>query len=561
MQQKILAIIFAIVLLGVFFYFISMNKQTAEILLINGTIYTLDEKNSIAESVALQDGKIVGVGTTESVMRQFRGVKVIDLNRKAVFPGLIDGHAHLLGEGSRIHNLDLLGTKSAEQVADLVAKKVSQYPAGSWIFGRGWDQNDWERKEFPTRELLDRVAPNNPVVLRRVDGHAQWVNSKVLELAGITSSTPDPDGGKIHRDAKGKPTGILVDNAADLIDKVIPPFSDDEVEQRLLSAFHECASLGLTEVHDMGVDLQTVKVMKKIIDEGKCPIRIYALINGAGPTWEYYVGHGPEIGYGDNRFTLRGIKLYMDGALGSRGAALIEDYSDDPGNRGLLVTSDSLFLTVCKQAVQAGFQVCTHAIGDRGVHTVLNNYEQILKSQSSGSSSPRWRIEHCQVVTPNDFPRFAQLGILPAMQPTHATSDMGWAEARLGPVRVQSAYAWRSMLDNGSRIIGGSDFPVESVNPLLGIYAAATRCDNEGNPPGGWYPEQRMIREEAIRCFTQWPTYGSFEEEYKGTIKVGKWADFTILSKDIMTIPAGEILTTSVEMTIVGGKIVFQSAD
>ncbi len=550
--------LFAIVLIGVFYYVAKTTKRSADMLLVNGAIYTLDERNTVVQAVAISDGRIVAVGSTGELMRMYPAVKAFDLKGKTVIPGLIDGHAHILGEGGRIINLDIVGTTSPEQIVDMVAKRVSNAVQGSWIIGRGWDQNDWENKVFPTKVLLDNVAPNNPVMLRRVDGHAVWVNSKVLELAGITSSTQDPSGGKVIRDAHGNPTGVLVDNGMDLVDKVVPLLSDADVEQRLLAAMNECASLGLTEVHDMGVNLQTINVMKKIIDEGKCPIRIYALVDGAGETWDYYMKRGPEIGYGNNMLTVRGIKMYIDGALGSRGAALIDDYSDDPGNRGLLVSSETKLDSVCQQAATNGFQVCTHAIGDRGNNIVLNVYEKNLKPLKDGGASLRWRVEHCQVLTPSDISRFAELGVIPSMQPTHATSDMYWAEDRIGAERVKSAYAWRSIIDAHSTIVGGSDFPVESVNPILGFYAGATRSDVKGYPADGWHSEQKMTRVEAAKCFTAWAAYGSFEDKSKGTIEVGKWADLTVLTQDIMTVPQQDILATTVNMTIVGGKIVFQ---
>ncbi|MBI5214514.1 MAG: amidohydrolase [Ignavibacteriae bacterium] len=557
MNQKILAMLFAIVMLGTFYFVVRTGQRSADMLLVNGAVYTLDERNTVAQAVAIRGERIVAVGSTGELMKQFKGVMAIDLQGKTIMPGLIDGHAHILGEGGRIVNLDLRGTTSAEQIADMVGRRAQEIPAGQWIIGRGWDQNDWDVKMFPNKELLDRVAPNNPVMLRRVDGHAAWVNSNVLTLANITSATQDTVGGKIHRSANGEPTGILIDNAMDMITNVVPPLTDAEVEQRLLAALNECASLGLTQVHDMGVGLQTIRVMKKIIDEGKCPIRIYALIDGAGETWNEYQKKGPEIGYG-NLLTIRGIKMYMDGALGSRGAALLEEYSDEPGNSGLTVTTEEQLRLICQQAYARGFQVCTHAIGDRGNNIALNVYESVLKDLPKETPSPRWRIEHCQVLSPTDIPRFAQLGIIPSMQPTHATSDMYWAEERLGAERVKYAYAWRSLIQEGNKIIGGSDFPVESVNPLLGFYAAATRSDVKGYPADGWHREQKMTREEAARSFSQWATFGSFEEHQKGTIEVGKLADFTILSNDIMTVSPAEILSSEVEMTIVAGKIVYQ---
>jgi len=379
-----------------------------------------------------------------------------------------------------------------------------------------------------------------------------------MELAKVSSNTEDPSGGRIYRDKSGKPTGVFVDNAIDLISTVVPEFTDEEVEARLKLALAECVKYGLTEVHDMGVDLQTITVFKKLIDQGECPIRIYGIIGGAGETWEYYRDHGRETGYGNGMLTVRAIKLFIDGAMGSRGAALVEEYSDDPGNRGLTVDSEENLEAICREALAKGFQVCTHAIGDRGNHIMLNVYEKVIKTLPPNTESPRWRIEHAQVLLPSDIPRFNQLGVLPSMQPTHATSDMYWAEARLGPERVENAYAWRSLLDAGAIIVAGSDFPVEGVNPLWGFYAAAIRSDKNGYPQDGWYPEQKMTREEAAQCFTQWAAYGSFQEQDKGTIESGKLADLTVLSKDIMHISPTEILSTEVEMTIVGGKIIYQ---
>jgi predicted amidohydrolase YtcJ len=414
-------------------------------------------------------------------------------------------------------------------------------------------------KQFPSHDILDKVAPENPVLLRRVDGHAIWVNAQTLRLGSLSYSSSEPSGGKIYRDHSGQPTGILVDNAINLVDKMVPPLTDEEIEQRLKLAIDECARLGLTEVHDMGVDLQTIKIYKKLIDQDECPIRVYAAIDGPGETWNYYLQHGKEIGYGDGLLTVGAVKLYIDGALGSRGAALVEGYSDDPYNRGLTVASEESLAAVCRQAIDHDFQVCTHAIGDRGNNIILNVYERVLQSSGKEIKSRRWRIEHVQVLLPYDILRFTPLRILPSMQPTHATSDMPWAEARLGPERIKSAYAWRSILQTGSHIIGGSDFPVESVNPLFGIYAAITREDKNGNPPGGWYPGQKMTREEAMRVFTIWAAYGAFQEKEKGTIEIGKWADLTVLSKNIMKIEPKEILDTRTEMTIVNGKIVYQN--
>ncbi|HZY10926.1 MAG TPA: amidohydrolase [Bacteroidota bacterium] len=558
MNQKVLGIIFISISIITFYYLINTTMNDVDSLLINGRAYTFDAGNNIAEAIAIRGDRIVGIGSTYEMMKRYSTKNVVDLQGKTVLPGFIDAHAHLLGEGGKLATLDLVGTSSAEQIISLVEKRVGESSEGQWIIGRGWDQNDWAVKQFPDRSLLDRVAQNNPVSLRRIDGHALWVNSKTLALANITTDTKDPFGGKIHRDEKENPTGILIDNAMDLVGNVMSDITSEEIEERLKLALEECARLGLTEVHDMGVDLETIEIYKKIIDSGQCPIRVYAAIGDHEKTLKHYLQHGTEIGYGNGLLTVRAVKLYIDGALGSRGAALIDEYLDDPGNRGLTVMSESQIESICNQALEKGFQVCSHAIGDRGNNIALNSYEKILTTLSKNRESPRWRIEHVQVLLPADIARFKQLGILPSMQPTHATSDMYWAESRIGSDRIKSAYAWRSLLRTGSIIISGSDFPVEGVNPLWGFYAAITRSDQTGYPQDGWYPDQKMTREEAVRSFTQWAAYGAFEEHLKGTIEVGKWADLTILSKDIMQIPPSEILTTEVEMTIVGGKFVYQ---
>lgn len=561
MTRNALVILIIIVAGTTGYYTSTTSSRTASILFINGNIYSLDPSNTVGEALAINGSRIVGIGSNEELMELYDAETIIDLKGKTVMPGLIDGHGHVLGEGSKLHNLDLTGSTSASQIAELVRLRTGDTPAGQWIYGRGWDQNDWEIKDFPVHEILDRVAPSHPVVLTRIDGHAVWVNTRAIELAGVTSETKDPEGGKIYHDAKGNPTGIFVDNAIDLIDKVIPPLTDAQVEERLKLSLAECVSLGLTEVHDMGVDLQTIRIYKKLIDRDECPIRIYAAIGGDGETWKHYLQTGKEIGYGEGYLTVRAVKLYVDGALGSRGAALIDDYSDDHGNRGLTRTSEAEMEKVCREAAENGFQVCTHAIGDRGNNITLNVYEKVLSTIPKDQASPRWRIEHAQILQQSDIPRFAKLGVIPSMQPTHATSDMYWAESRLGAQRITGAYAWRSLLQNGSFIISGSDFPVEGVNPLWGYYAAVTRSDQSGYPQDGWYAQQKMTREEAAKSFTQWPSAGAFEESMKGTIEPGKWADVTILSNDIMKVSPKEILSTDVEMTMVGGKIVYQKPE
>jgi len=431
---------------------------------------------------------------------------------------------------------------------------------GTWLRGRGWDQNRWASKSFPTHNMVDGVTKDVFVYLRRVDGHAAWVNQRVIELAKITNATPDPEGGKIIRDMAGNPTGVFVDNAIDLIEEVMPQPSEEERTEAIRKAVEECVKVGLTEMHDMGVDLQELDIYKKLISQKQFPFRVYAAIGGAGKTWDRYLQRGPEIGTNEGRLMVRALKLYADGALGSRGAALIEPYSDDPANRGLTLTSSDQMKSAATQALEKGFQVCVHAIGDRGNNIALNVYAEVLKSNPAKAKDARFRIEHAQVLEPNDIGRFHQLGVIPSMQPTHCTSDMYWAEERLGSKRVQGAYAWRTLLNTGSIIPAGSDVPVESPNPLWGFYAAITRQDHKGWPEGGWHPDQRMTREEALRAFTLWAAYASFEENTRGTIEEGKVADFTILSDDIMKIEPKKILDASVEMTIIGGDIVYTAA-
>lgn len=558
MSQKILSVLLIVVAAATFYCIIRSRPHVADTIYLNGTVYTLDSRNTVAEAIAVRGNRIIDVGSSEAIRNSYPSARSVELSGKTVLPGLIDGHCHILGEGTALHSIDLVGTSSQKEIADMVRKRALETPRGEWIYGRGWDQNSWPIREFPAHEILDRIAPDHPVILRRVDGHAVWVNRTVMDLAGITSATPEPEGGRIYRDKNGEPTGTFVDNAIELIDNVVPALSDDDVMERLGLALSECAELGLTEVQDMGVDLQTIAAYKRLIDSGRCPIRVYCMVSAPGEAWNHYMEGSPEIGYGNGMLTIRGIKLYIDGALGSRGAALLDQYSDDPGNRGLTVMSEGEIDAICRQALEKGFQVSTHAIGDRGNRIMLNEYEKVLSGLPGGAPSPRWRIEHAQVLEPSDILRFHRLGILPSMQPAHATSDMSWAEARLGPERIKGAYAWQSLLKTGTVLISGSDFPVESVNPLWGFYAAVTRMDKNGFPQGGWYPGQIMTREEAARSFTCWAAHGAFEETLKGTIEPGKWADLTVLSKDIMRLPPADILTTEVEMTLVGGKVVYQ---
>jgi predicted amidohydrolase YtcJ len=570
------------------YLFFRTVPEPADVLYVNGRIYTMDEKMNVAEALATRGGRIVAIGAQNDLQGIVRAKQVVDLGGMTVLPGFIDAHAHLMSLGVAKLTVDLVGVRSETAVAGLVEQRIRKSEPGQWVRGRGWDQNLWSTKRFPTHQILDKIAPNNPVYLVRIDGHAAWINKKALEIAGISSQTPDIVGGQIVRDASGNPTGLFVDNAMGLVNKFLPPPSVKESEEAIKLAIGEFLQYGIVCMDDMGVDSKDIEVYKNLIDRKEFPFRVYAAIDGPGDTWDQYTkktatnpAKGPLIGYGDNRLWVRTIKLYVDGALGSRGAALLEPYSDDAGNRGLTVTDEKSLIQVVEEALNNGFQVCTHAIGDRANSIILNVYEAALKNHPG--ADPRLRVEHAQVVSLDDIPRFKQLGVIPSMQPTHCTSDMYWAEARLGATRILGAYAWRSLLNTGVIIPGGSDSPVENPNPILGIYAAVTRQDLEGRPgnaqdvrsffqlssegvrdsaafENGWYASQTMTREEAVRAYTNWAAFAAFQERLLGSLEKGKLADFVILSKDIMKIAPNEIPTTVVEKTIVGGTLVYARA-
>ncbi len=538
-----------------------MQQRKATLVLLNGIIYTLNDAQPTVEAMAIRDREIAAVGSTEEIRSHFESDKVIDLKGQAVYPGFTDAHAHLEGLGALLVNLNLAGTTSVEQIRTKVAQWAATLPSGAWLRGRSWDQNDWADTSFPTYAMLDDVAGDHPAYLKRIDGHALWVNKKALDLAGITNATVAPPGGMIVRDQAGNPTGILVDNAMDLVDSVMPPPSVEERTTAINKAVQECLRVGLTEVHDMGVDRELIDIYKKLIEENRFPFRVYAVIGGTGSDWTEYLRTGPEVGQHDERLTVRALKLYADGALGSRGAALIEPYADDSTNRGLTLMSADAMRKASTQALSKGFQVCVHAIGDRANHIVLNVFEDVLKANRGKADDVRFRIEHAQVLDESDIQRFSRAKVIPSMQPTHCTSDMYWAEERLGPIRVKFAYAWRSLLNTGCIIPGGSDFPVESPDPLRGFYSAITRQDESKWPDGGWYPDQRMTREEALRAFTSWAAFAAFEERRRGTIEIGKLADLVVLSNDIMKCEVTEILKAKVLYTIVGGDIVYSAGE
>jgi predicted amidohydrolase YtcJ len=505
--------------------------------------------------VLASGGKVVAVGPADELRAKYPNAMQIDVAGGTILPGLTDAHGHLDGLGVALSVVSLTGTESFDEVIARVQERAARASAGEWIVGRGWDQNDWTVKEFPTAAALDAAFPDRPVFLRRVDGHAAIANSVAMRAAGVTASTQDPSGGRIVRDANGNPTGVFVDAAMDLIEEKMPQPTQEQRKARVLAAAQAIAATGLTEMHDAGIDNATIEAVQQLIDEEKFPIRVYAMLGDNAPLLSQWFESGPLMNYG-GRLTVRAVKLYADGALGSRGAALLAPYSDDPGNSGLMLAQPEHLQDVAARGKRAGFQINTHAIGDRGVRNVIDAY-----TKAGVAAKDRYRIEHLQVIAPEDVSRVVSRGIIASMQPTHATSDMYWAEARLGPERVKGAYAWRTILNAGGRLALGSDFPVEDVNPFFGIYAAVTRQDQKGWPEGGWMPSQRLALAEAIRGFTLDAAYAAFEEKTRGTIEAGKLADLTIVDGDLYAMPASELYKANVRYTIVGGKVAYRGAD
>jgi len=433
---------------------------------------------------------------------------------------------------------------------------VQGQPDGRWLIGRGWDQNRWSDTRFPTHERLSRALPNHPVYLTRIDGHAGLANAAAMRAAGVTAATPDPAGGRIERGAANDPSGVFVDNAKALIERAIPHATRDEERAAIRAAITESHRWGLVGVHDAGESRATIDLLEEMAKVGEIPFRLYVMISDDSGGVAHYLARGPQSGLYDNHLWLRAIKLYADGALGSRGAALLAPYDDDANNRGLLLTPPAHIEEVAERALRAGFQVNTHAIGDRGNRVVLDAYEAALRAVPTADH--RFRIEHAQVISPSDIPRFAELGVIPSMQAVHQTSDMYWVGKRLGSARLAGAYAWRSLLSTGVVIPNGSDFPVEQVNPLLSFHSAVSRQDADNVPAGGWMPEQRMTRDEALKSMTIWPAYAAFQEQIMGSLTAGKLADFTVLDRDIMTVPDRDIVGTSVIATYIGGRAVYE---
>lgn len=541
-----------------------MAQGAADLVLTNGRIYTVDNARPQVSALAVRGGRVLFVGS-DAEARALAGpsTQVIDLRGAAVYPGFTDAHAHLLGLGNMLQRVNLAGSKSYDEVIARVKAWVRDVKPGEWIQGRGWDQNRWPVKEFPTHEALSRAFPDNPVVLDRIDGHALLANARAMELAHVTAATRDPAGGRIVRLPSGAPSGVFVDNAKALIARAVPEPTRANTRTAILAAVAEANRWGLTGIHDPGEDPGAVGIYEELAKAGNYNLRNYVMLSDPGEPGSAtamrnpYIQRGPQNALYDGHLWIRAIKLYADGALGSRGAALLAPYSDDPNNSGLLVSRPEHIEAWAEWALRHGFQVNVHAIGDRGNRIVLDAFDSALRKIPKANH--RFRIEHAQVLSPQDIPRFARLGVIPSMQATHQTSDMRWAESRVGPQRIRGAYAWRSLLNTGVIIPNGTDFPVEEVNPLLTFHAAVTRQDPTNWPAGGWYPDQKMTREEALQSMTIWPAYAGFQESVLGSLTPGKYADFVVLDRDIMRVPDTEILGARVLSTWIGGKRVYEA--
>ncbi|GHH99894.1 amidohydrolase [Neobacillus kokaensis] len=537
------------------------KEEMADTVYLNGNIYTVDKKFSKAKAMAIKGQKLIYVGNKGQAKKYIgANTKVVDLEGKTVIPGLNDGHLHFPRIGINLLKIDGFN-KPKEEILNLVKEEANRLKPGEWILGFGWNHELWPDKKFPTKEELDAVAPDNPVVLTRVDAHSIWVNSQALVIGGITKETPDPQGGEIIRDSNGEPTGVLIDTAGTPVTSKIPPYSTERVEEGLLKAQEELFKNGITSATDAGSHLIDINSMKNLYKQGDLKVRLNVMVaNGVGgatgESLEHYYKHGPEIGLFGDRLTVRSLKLVGDGSLGSRSAALLEDYSDRPGHKGNYRFTDEELYRLVKEARKYGWQVAAHAIGDGAIEQVINTYERVLKEEPL--KDHRWRIEHFQVANASEIQRIAELGILPSMQPVHATSDKNMAEDRVGPERIKYSYAWRKVIDAGSHIVGGSDAPVELVNPFHGLYAAVTRMDRDGEPDGGWYSEESMTREEALKAFTIWAAEGSFEEKIKGSLEAGKLADFLVVDRDPMECPEELLKDIQVLSTVLGGDVVYK---
>ena len=544
------------------------DREPADLVLRGARIATVDEAFSFAEAVAVQGSKIVFVGSNDDSSAWVgETTRVVELDGQLVTPGFTDAHCHPFNLGkTEEESFTVAGSTSFAQVVDRVSEKVSTMEAGEWLIGGGWSEQDWPGKQLPIHDDLSAATPDNPVFLYRRGGNSSFVNAKALEIAGIDASTPDPYGGKIERKADGSPTGFLVNMGNNLVKDHFPEDTQPDSWYRgvYLEAARKSHEVGLTGWHDAGAYPKDIGIYKQLVDRGELTMRVNMMLQN--PRLEYdetvaYFNEHKVLNYGgDDLFQVRSVKVFFDGALGSRGARFYEPYDDDPENTGVFEIRPEHLYDVVRAGLETGMQVCPHSIGTRGNGEFLDLVARGL--EENPVEDHRFRSEHAQIVRAEDIPRFVELGVIPSMQPIHATSDMGFVEERIGAERARAgAYVWRSFLDAGAIIPSGSDFTVESHRPLWGYYAAVTRQDHDGNPEGGWFPEQRMTREEALRSYTVWPAYAAFQENVVGSIEVGKYADIVVLDTDILTAPAEDILSTNVIYTIVNGEIVYEGGN
>lgn len=531
----------------------------ATTVLVNAKVHTMNQWHPNATAMAWDDsGKLLAVGETADIVKRYPDARSVDAQGAAVVPGLIDAHGHMLDLGRSLVLADLVGATSLTDAMSRLKAYAAKHPGDGWLVGGGWDQNDWPEEHFPTAADLDKAFPNRPVYLDRIDGHAAWVNSAAMKQAKMNLDGDwQPEGGHIVR-VKGKATGILVDGAAGLVAQAIPALTMAQKRAAYKAAMDKVVSVGLTGVGDASISLANFKVLQAMGEDGEIPLRLYEFAHDQ-PALDWLCSEDGRWQDPSGHLQMRTVKLFMDGALGSRGAALLEDYSDDPGNRGFYTTSPKDYLAAVKQAHGCGIQVATHAIGDRGNRHVLDVYEKVLGAEAT-TTDHRWRVEHAQILEVSDIPRFARLHLIASMQPTHATSDMPWAEKRLGKSRLKGAYAWQRFIHAGVPLAFGSDFPVERANPMLGLYAAVTRQDLKGQPPGGWLPGQRVSRQQALAGFTTGAAYAQFMENEVGMLKPGMKADFVILDGDPMTVPVRQIADIKPLSTWVDGKAVYRAS-
>ena len=550
------------------FILFGCESNKADLIIENGIIYTMNDLNPLIEAVAIKNGKIIGIGSKNDIKPfKSKNTKILDLEGYTMTPGLIEGHGHFMGLGYSKMRLDLSTAANYNELVNMVADAVSDAKPGEWILGRGWHQSKWDTKPldlvkgFQTHNKLSEVSPNNPVWLKHASGHAAFGNAKAMEIARITSETEFGFGGEVIKDLKGNPTGIFNERAQSLVNKYVEEEGDGDSQKALQLAVKTCLENGITSFQDAGSGTKAINNMRTGLNNGELKVRLYVMLTSRDPellkTW---YNKGPEVGTGNDYLTIRSIKLNADGALGSRGAWLLDDYRDRPGHFGMATQSMEYVYEVSIEGLINGFQVNTHAIGDRANREVLDQYEKVFSERPELATDHRWRIEHAQHIDPLDIPRFGKMGVIPSIQGIHMSSDRPWAINRLGEKRIkESAYVWRDLINTGSIIINGTDVPVEPINPIASLYASSTRQTLKGNPEGGYEPYQKMTRMEALKSYTINAAYGAFEENIKGSIDIGKYADFTIFSQNIITVPDNQLLNTKIKYTIINGQIEYQA--